>query len=116
MHCAARLQEFTSNVASGVVRPDVSELKGVVMRTTTTAEVNSKEDSPVASQASQTSSPEDAANQRYDGWSDRCRQHQLPTQCRPVGTLALPPTPEKLIVAHVDMDAFYVRFAPPHSL
>lgn len=89
----ARLQEFTSNVASGVVRPDVSELKGVVMRTTTTAEVNSKEDSPVASQASQTSSPEDAANQR------------------PVGTLALPPTPEKLIVAHVDMDAFYVSVA-----
>ncbi len=76
---AARLQEFTSNVASGVVRPDVSELKGVV-RTTTTAEVNSKEDSPAASQASQTSSPEDAANQRYkaDGWSDRRRQHQHP--------------------------------------
>jgi hypothetical protein len=38
------------------------------------------------------------------------------TQCRPVGALAaLPATPEKLIVAHVDMDAFYVRFAPLHS-
>jgi hypothetical protein len=48
-------------VASG--KADVSELEGVVGGATTTKTAE-KEESPVASQASQSSSPEDGPNQR----------------------------------------------------